>query len=86
MASESDVPVEPIPDLNQHTPYPVIEAVTRPIYRKVLCMAKAQQARRYRQLPPILRRMRTAAGLTQRELPAKLDTSHVFVHKSETGE
>jgi transcriptional regulator with XRE-family HTH domain len=49
-------------------------------------MAKAQQARRYRQIPPMLRQMRTAAALTQRGLAAKLGGSHVFVHKSETGE
>jgi transcriptional regulator with XRE-family HTH domain len=49
-------------------------------------MAKAQHAHRYRPLPPMLRRMREQAGLTQRELAAKLRVTHVFVHKSEVGE
>jgi transcriptional regulator with XRE-family HTH domain len=49
-------------------------------------MAKAQHAHRYRQLPGLLREMREAAGLTQRQLAAKLRNSHVFVHKSEVGE
>ncbi len=30
--------------------------------------------------------MRTEAGFTQRELAQKLKVTHVFVHKSETGE
>ncbi len=49
-------------------------------------MAKAQHARRYRQLPGLLRQIREEAGLTQRQLAQKLDVSHVLVHKSETGE
>jgi len=49
-------------------------------------MAKAQHAQRYRNLPPLLRKLRQEAGLTQRQLAAKLRTSHVFVHKSEIGE
>jgi transcriptional regulator with XRE-family HTH domain len=49
-------------------------------------MAKSQHARRYRHLPGLLRKMREEAGLTQRELAAKLKTNHVFVHKSEIGE
>jgi transcriptional regulator with XRE-family HTH domain len=49
-------------------------------------MAKAQHATRYRMLPPILRRLREAAGLTQRDLAAKLRVTHVAVHKSESGE
>lgn len=49
-------------------------------------MAKAQHARRYRQLPGLLRRFREEAELTQRDLALKLDVSHVLVHKSETGE
>ena len=49
-------------------------------------MAKAQHATRYRPVPPLLRRMRKDAGLTQRELGSKLRSSHVFVHKSEVGE
>jgi transcriptional regulator with XRE-family HTH domain len=53
---------------------------------KVLAMAKAQHARRYRLLPALLRKMRVDASLTQRDLAAKLGGNHVFVHKSETGE
>jgi transcriptional regulator with XRE-family HTH domain len=49
-------------------------------------MAKAQHAHRYRPLPGLLRQLREGAGLTQRELAARLRTSHVFVHKSEVGE
>jgi transcriptional regulator with XRE-family HTH domain len=49
-------------------------------------MPKAQHAPRYRSLPPMLRRMREAASLTQRQLAEKLRVSHVFVHKSEVGE
>jgi transcriptional regulator with XRE-family HTH domain len=49
-------------------------------------MAKAQHAPRYRHLPAMLRRLREEAGLTQRELAAKLQTTHIFVHKSEIGE
>jgi transcriptional regulator with XRE-family HTH domain len=49
-------------------------------------MAKAQHAARYRHLPPLLRRLRETAGMTQRQLAAKLRVTHVFVHKSEVGE
>ena len=49
-------------------------------------MAKAQHALRYRLLPRSLREMRQQAGLTQRALAARLAVTHVFVHKSETGE
>jgi transcriptional regulator with XRE-family HTH domain len=49
-------------------------------------MAKAQHAQRYRYLPPLLRQLRARASLTQRQLAAKLRVTHVFVHKSETGE
>jgi len=49
-------------------------------------MAKAQHAPRYRHLPAMLRRLREAAGLTQRQLATKLGTTHIFVHKSEIGE
>lgn len=49
-------------------------------------MAKAQHAARYRPLPPLLRRLRESAGLTQRQLAAQLRVTHVAVHKSETGE
>lgn len=47
---------------------------------------KAQHAKRYRHLPGMLRAMREAAGLTQRALAEGLGTTHLFVHKSETGE
>ena len=49
-------------------------------------MAKAQHARRYAQLPGLLREMREGAGLTQRQLAEKLAVTHVFVHKSEVGD
>ena len=49
-------------------------------------MAKAQHATRYRPLPALLRRLREAAGLTQRELAKKLRMTHVWCHKSEVGE
>ena len=49
-------------------------------------MAKAQHALRYRLLPGLLREIRDQAGLTQRALAARLTVTHVFVHKSETGE
>lgn len=49
-------------------------------------MAKSQHARRYRRLPTFLREMRIKSGLTQRALATKLRVSHVFVHKSETGD
>jgi transcriptional regulator with XRE-family HTH domain len=49
-------------------------------------MAKAQHARRYKPLPPLLRQLREDAGFTQRQLAAKLGMTHVSVHKSETGE
>jgi transcriptional regulator with XRE-family HTH domain len=49
-------------------------------------MAKSLQAQRYRQLPPMLREMREAAALTQRELAKRLHMSHTMVHNSETAE
>jgi transcriptional regulator with XRE-family HTH domain len=49
-------------------------------------MPKAQHAARYRRLPALLRQMRADAGLTQRDLAAKLGISHVAVHKCETGD
>jgi transcriptional regulator with XRE-family HTH domain len=49
-------------------------------------MAKSLQATRYRSLPPTLRQMREAAGLTQRELAKKLKLSHTMVHNSEVAE
>lgn len=49
-------------------------------------MAKAQHARRYRQLPGLLRQLRADAALTQRQLAGRLGIAHVAVHKSETGD
>lgn len=49
-------------------------------------MAKSLQAARYRSLPPALRAMREAAGLTHRELAKKLRLSHTMVHNSEVAE
>ncbi len=49
-------------------------------------MAKAQHAPRYRYLPKLLRELREAASLTQRDLGQKLTVTHVFIHKSEIGE
>lgn len=49
-------------------------------------MPKALQAGRYRNLPKALRSMREAAGLTQRELAARLRISHTMVHSSEVAE
>ena len=39
-------------------------------------MAKAQHASRYRRLPAFLRRLREAAGLTQRGLASRLRETH----------
>lgn len=49
-------------------------------------MAKAQHAHRYKYLPALLRRLREEARLTQRQLAAKLNVTHIWVHKSEVGE
>jgi transcriptional regulator with XRE-family HTH domain len=49
-------------------------------------MAKAQHSRRYRQLPGLLRKLREGASLSQRWLAKKLGMTHIWVHKSETGE
>lgn len=49
-------------------------------------MAKSQHQVRYRHVPGMLRAMREAAGLTQRDLAQKLRTSQPWVHKSEIGE
>jgi transcriptional regulator with XRE-family HTH domain len=49
-------------------------------------MAKAQHAPRYRPLPALLRELREGAGLTQRDLAAKLTMSNVAIHKSESGD
>ena len=49
-------------------------------------MAKAQHAQRYRRLPGMLRTMREAASMTQRDLAKKMRVTHVAVHKSEVGD
>jgi transcriptional regulator with XRE-family HTH domain len=49
-------------------------------------MAKALQAKRYRHLPALLRRMREDAGLTQRDLAKKMGINHTMIHNSETAE
>ena len=49
-------------------------------------MAKAQHRPRYRSLPALLKKLRTDAGLPQRDLGEKLQMAHVAVHKSETGD
>ncbi len=46
---------------------------------------KSQHSRTYRKLPEFLKRMREEAGLTIRELGAKLGQPHSFVYKSEFG-
>ena len=49
-------------------------------------MPKAQHAARYKRLPGLLRRLREEAGLTQRDMAAKLGIAQVSVHKCETGD
>ena len=46
--------------------------------------AKAQHARNYLSLPVALRKMREEAGMTQRELGAKLDKPQSWVQNCET--
>ena len=48
-------------------------------------MAKAQHAPTYRAVPPALREMRGRAGLTQRDLGARLRRPQSWVHSCETG-
>ena len=47
-------------------------------------MAKSQFALIYRNVPALLREMREAAGLTQRDLAGKVNKSQSWVFKSET--
>ena len=47
-------------------------------------LSKAQHARHYRVVPPILRTMREDAGLTQRELGKLLRKPQSWVHNCET--
>ena len=49
-------------------------------------MAKSQHAASYRAVPALLKGMREEAGLTQRELAARVRRSQPWVHKSEIGE
>ena len=49
-------------------------------------MPKAQHSARYKRLPRLLRQMREAAGLTQRDLAAVLHIAQVSIHKCETGD
>jgi transcriptional regulator with XRE-family HTH domain len=44
---------------------------------------KAQQQPLYRALPPFLRRLREGAGLTQRELGARLKKPQSWIHNCE---
>lgn len=46
---------------------------------------KAQHGDQYAALPPFLRRMREAAGLTQRELGDRLTRPQSWVYNCETG-
>ena len=45
---------------------------------------KAQQSMTYRKLPVFLREMREKAGLTQRDLGAKLKKPQSYIHNCET--
>jgi transcriptional regulator with XRE-family HTH domain len=49
-------------------------------------MAKSQHAQSYLPVPPMLRRMREDAKLTQRDVAKRLRRSQPWVHKSEIGE
>ena len=49
-------------------------------------MAKSQHALGYRTVTELLRRLRDEAGLTQRELAARMKRPQPWVHKSEVGE
>jgi transcriptional regulator with XRE-family HTH domain len=45
---------------------------------------KAQQSRRYRPLPPLLKELREEAGLTQRDLGKKLGKPQSWIHNCES--
>ena len=47
-------------------------------------LSKAQHARRYKVVPPLLRTMRDEAGLTQRDLGQRLNKPQSWVHNCET--
>jgi transcriptional regulator with XRE-family HTH domain len=47
-------------------------------------MPKAQHAPAYRLLPPLLRKMREAAGMTQRDLGSKLKKPQSWVYNCES--
>jgi transcriptional regulator with XRE-family HTH domain len=46
---------------------------------------KRNQALIYRTIPPLLRQMREKAGLTQRQLAAKIRQPQWWVHRNEIG-
>jgi transcriptional regulator with XRE-family HTH domain len=46
---------------------------------------KSQHSEEYQRLPPFLRAMRERAGLTQRDLGARLDKPQSWVYNCETG-
>lgn len=46
---------------------------------------KAQHARRYRPVPGFLRELREEAGLTQRDLGARLKKAQSWIYNCETG-
>lgn len=46
---------------------------------------KAQHDRRYERLPPLLRRLREEAGMTQRQIADTLDKAQSWVFNCETG-
>lgn len=48
--------------------------------------ARAQHKLAYRRMCGLLRAMRTNAGLTQRDLAAKLKMHNTMVHRSEIGD
>lgn len=47
-------------------------------------LTKAQHARQYRVVPPLLREIREQADLTQRELGTLLDKPQSWIHNCET--
>lgn len=48
-------------------------------------MAKSQHAKGYRPIPDLLRELRVAAGLTQREIGKELGRPQSWVYNNETG-
>jgi DNA-binding XRE family transcriptional regulator len=66
--------------------YPVSNSIASKKSPMLRNMAKPQHKQRYQKLPGMLREMREAAALTQRDLAKKLKMSHVAVHLSEVGD